>query len=170
MKKEIKLTPFLAITLLMVIVLVFLEDQKHRKKIAELEEIIEVQKEEIKQLEEQEEVRQQKVKDKQAAQVRDKAIARKFLETWRKVVGRDAQYEKVVVKGGVMKVYFSDIYEATAFIAKPEVIARFALDYFLRETGRKTGTVEYYTPLKRKIFSISGDLLDTEIKSYDFNH
>jgi len=65
-----------------------------------------------------------------------------------------------------MKIYFADGYEATAFIANPEVISRFALDYFLRETGRSTGAVEYYTPFKKKIFSMSGSSSATEIKKY----
>jgi hypothetical protein len=95
---------------------------------------------------------------------RENAIAKGFLEKWEKVVGRSAPYKQVVVSDGVMKIYFADIYEATAFLSEtPEVIARFALDYFLEETGRPNGRVEYYTPLKRKMFSLSESPFSEEL-------
>ena len=167
MEKKDKVTILLSTALLVVIALVFVENQIHKRRLAELEKTIKGQEEKIKQIEDEEKIRQQKIKTAQSAQAREKAIVKGFLETWKKVVGRDAPYGDVVVSGGVMKIYFSDEYEAVAFIShSPEVIARFALDYFLKETGRKTGRVEYYTPLKRKMFSISGSLSSRETKRY----
>ncbi len=166
MKKALKTIYLFPIALLMGAILVFIGTQIQKERIADLKEIVKVQKEEIERLKQQEKIWQQKTGDKQAIQARNKAVAKKFLKTWKIVVGRDAPYEDVVISDGVMKIYFSDGYEATAFVANPEVISRFALDYFLREAGRKTGTVEYYTPLKRKIFSISGSSSNTEIKKY----
>lgn len=161
MGKSEKIITLLSIALLIGIGLAFVGNQIYKKRLAELEEIIKGQKEKISQLE------QQGVKTEQDSQARDKAIAKEFLKKWKIVIGRDAPYSEVVVSGGVMKIHFSDVYEATAFINfTPEVIARFALDYFLRETGRKTGTVEYYTPLKKKIFSMSGNPSGEETKVY----
>lgn len=166
MKKTLKTIYLFSVALLIGVVLIFIGTQIQKKRIASLKEIVEEQKEEIERLKQQEIIWQQKVEDKQAIQAKNKAIAKKFLETWKAVVGRNAPYENVVISDGVMRIYFSDGYEATAFIANPEVISRFALDYFLRETKRNTGTVEYYTPLKKKIFSVSGSSSTTEIKKY----
>lgn len=167
MEKKDKVIVLLSTALLVVISLAFVENQIHKRKLAEREGIIKGQEEKIKQLEEEERIRQQKIKAAQTNKAREKAIVKGFLEMWKKVVGRDAPYGDVVVSGGVMKIYLSDEYEAVAFISHtPEVIARFALDYFLKETGRKNGTVEYYTPLKRKMFSISGSLSNRETKRY----
>jgi len=168
MRKGNKIIIILSIALLLVIGLTLVKNQVHKRKLAELEEIIKGQEEKIKQLEEQEKIRQQELEATQTAQAREKVIAKRFLETWEKVIGRDAPYGDIVVSGRVMKIYFSDEYEAVAFISHtPEVIASFALDYFLKETGNKTGTVEYYTPLKRKIFSISESSSGSETKRYD---
>ena len=156
MKKMIKRPSFLSIALLIVLVLILIGTQIQRKRIAGLEEIVREQKEKIEQMEQQEKIRQQRIEAEQEVEAINKAIVEKFLKTWKKVVGRDAPYEDVVIGNGEMKIYFADGYEATAFIANPEVIARFALDFFLKETGHKAGTVEYYTPLKKKIFSMSG--------------
>ena len=167
MEKRNKIIILLSTALVIVIGLVFVGNQIHKRRLAELEEVIKGREEKIKQLERQEEIRQQKLKTAQTAQAREKAVAKGFLETWKEVVGRDAPYGDVVVSGGVMKIYFSDEYEAVAFISHtPEVIARFAIDYFLKETGCKTGTVEYYTPLKRKIFSISGSFSTQKTMKY----
>jgi len=168
MEKRNNVIILLSIALLMVTVIAFVGSQIYKRRLAELEEIIKGQEEKIKKLEQQEKIRQQEIKAKRAVQTRENAIAKGFLKTWKKVVGRDAPYGDVVVKGGVMKIYFSDEYEAVAFISHtPEVIARFALDYLLKETGRKTGVVEYYTPLKRKIFSTSEGPSGSETKIYD---
>jgi len=167
MEKKNKVIVLLSTALLIVIGLAFVENQLYKRRLAERDAIIKGQEEKIKRLEDEEKVRQQKINAAQSTQAREKAIVKDFLETWKKVVGRDAPYGDVVVSGGVMKIYFSDEYEAVAFIShSPEVIARFALDYFLKETGRKTGRVEYYTPLKRKMFSISGSLSSRETKRY----
>ena len=166
MKKTLKTIYLFSVVLLMGIILIFIGTQIQKKRIASLKEIVEEQKEEIERLKQQEIVWQQQMEDKQAVQARNKAIAEKFLKTWKAVVGRNAPYENVVISNGVMRIYFSDGYEATAFIANPEVISRFALDYFLRETKRDAGTVEYYTPLEKKIFSMSGSSSTTEIKKY----
>ena len=166
MKKTLKTIYLFSAVLLMGFILIFAGTQIQKKRIASLKEIVETQKEEIERLKQQEIIWQQQIEDKQAIQARNKAIAKKFLVTWKAVVGRNAPYENVVIRDGVMRIYFSDGYEATAFIANPEVISRFALDFFLRETKRDTGTVEYYTPLKKKIFSMSGSSSTTEIRKY----
>ena len=166
MKKTLKTVYLFSAVLLIGTILIFIGTQIQKKRVFSLKEIVEVQKEEIERLKQQEIIWQQKIEDKQAVQDRNKAIAKKFLKTWKAVVGRDAPYENVVINDGIMKIYFADGYEATAFIANPEVISRFALDYFLRETGRSMGAVEYYTPLKKKIFSMSGSSSATEIKKY----
>jgi len=166
MKKTLKTIYLFSVALLIVVVLIFIGTQIQKGRIASLKEVVETQKKEIERLKQQEIIWQQKIEDKQAVQARNKAITKKFLKTWKAVVGRDAPYESVVINDGIMKIYFADGYEATAFIANPEVISRFALDYFLRETGRSAGTVEYYTPLKKKIFSVSGSSSATEIKKY----
>lgn len=166
MKKTLKMIYLVFVVLLIGVILIFIGTQLQKKRIAGLKEMVEAQKEEIERLKQQEIIGQQKTEDKQSVQVKNKAIEKKFLETWKTVVGRDAPYEKVDISDGVMRIYFSDGYEATAFIANPEVISRFALDFFLRETKRDSGTVEYYTPLKKKIFSLSGSPSTTEIKKY----
>jgi len=167
MGKREKVITILSIALLIGIGFAIVGNQIHKKRIAELEEIIKEKEEKIKQLEQDEKIRQQKIENKQAAQAGDKDIAEGFLKTWKIVVGRDAPYRDVVVSSGVMRIYFSDDYEANAFINfNPEVIARFALEYLLKETGSENGMVEYYTPLKRKIFSISGSLSSVETKRY----
>lgn len=166
MKKTLKAIYLVSVALLIGVILIFIGTQLQKKRIAGLEEMVEAQKEEIERLKQQEIIGQQKTEDKQSVQVKNKTIEKKFLETWKAVVGRDAPYEKVDISDGVMRIYFSDGYEATAFIANPEVISRFALDFFLRETKRDSGTVEYYTPLKKKIFSLSGSSSTTEIKKY----
>ena len=159
MKTSNKVIVLLTIVLLLVTVLALIETQKQKGKLSELEEIIKEQEETIK---------KQVTKETQKAQVNEKAVAKGFLEALKKVISRDAPYEGVVVSAEVMKIYFSDEYEAVAFVSHtPEVIARFALDYFLKETGRKTGTVEYYTPLKKKIYSLSESPFGTESKKYD---
>ncbi len=159
MKTSNKVIVLLSIVLLLVTVLALIETQKQKGKLAELQETIKEQEETIK---------KQMTKETQKAQVNEKAIAKGFLEAWKKVISRDAPYEGVVVSAEVMKIYFSDEYEAVAFVSHtPEVIARFALDYFLKETGHKTGTVEYYTPLKKKIYSLSESPFGTESNRYD---
>jgi hypothetical protein len=159
MKTSNKVIVLLSIVLLLVTVLALIETQKQKGKLADLQEIIKEQEETIK---------KQMTKETQKVQVNEKAIAKGFLEEWKKVIGRDAPYEGAVVGGEVMKIYFSDEYEAVAFVSHtPEVIARFALDYLLKETGRKTGTVEYYTPLKKKIYSLSESPFGTESEKYD---
>jgi len=168
MEKREKMITLLSIALLTIIIsFAILENQKNKKKIAQLEEIIKEKEEKIRQLEQNEKIRQQKINSRHDAKVGEKDIAERFLKRWKIVVGRDAPYREVVVSGGVMKIYFSDDYEANAFINfKPKVIARFALEYLLEETGKKTGTVEYYNPLNRKIFSITGSLSSVKTRSY----
>ncbi len=159
MKTGSKVIVLMSIVLLLVTGLALIETQKQKRKLAELQDIIKEQEEIIK---------KQATKETQKVQVNEKAIAKGFLEAWKKVIGRDAPYGGVVVSGEVMKIYFSDEYEAVAFVSHtPEVIARFALDYFLKETGRKNGIVEYYTPLKKKIYSLSESPFGTESNRYD---
>jgi len=154
-----KVIILLIIVLLLVTGLALIETQKQKGKLTELQEIIKEQEETIK---------KQATKETQKVQVNEKAIAKGFLEAWKKVIGRDAPYGGVVVSGEVMQIYFSDEYEAVAFVSHtPEVIARFALNYLLKETGRKTGTIEYYTPLKKKIYSLSESPFGTESNRYD---
>ena len=81
-------------------------------------------------------------------------------------MGRDAPYRDVAIAGRIVKIYFVDEYEATAFINyTPEVLANFTLDYFLEATKYDTVTVEYYTPLKRKIFELTRTDADKKTKN-----
>lgn len=166
MKRTLKTIYLVSVALLVGLILIFIGAQIQKNRMVDLKEIVEAQRKEIERLKQQEIIWQQKTEDTQGIQAKNKAIAKKFLETWKAVVGRDAPYETIDISEGVMRIYFSDGYEATAFIANPEVISRFALDFFLRETKRDRGTVEYYTPLKKKIFSVSGSSSNTEIKRY----
>jgi len=129
----------------------------------ELKATIENQTTKISKLQEQLKTKRQ-IEDK----ARSKAIVQGFFDEWKKVVGRDAPYREVAITGRVVKIYFADEYEATAFIKyTPEVLANFALDYFLDVTKYDTVTVEYYTPLKRKIFELTRTDTGKETKWYD---
>ena len=141
----------------------FILQQMQKSQIGELKVTVENQTTKIRKLQEQ-----LKAKRQIEVKARNKAIVQGFLDEWKKVVGRDAPYREVAITGRVVKIYFVDEYEATAFIKyTPEVLANFALDYFLDATKYDTVTVEYYTPLKRKIFGLTKTGTGKETKWYD---
>ena len=84
-------------------------------------------------------------------------------------VGGDSG-ERMIVRfvNGVMNIYFTDNQVATTALQWAKPIARKALDFLLIKTGRYKGTVEFFTQNRIKMFSISGTLLNAELKSYDF--
>ena len=139
------------LAVLVTLLLVFILQQRQKGQIDELKATIVNQTTMISKLQ-----KQLKAKRQIDDNARNNAIAEGFLDEWKKVVGRDAPYSEVAITGKVVKIYFVDEYEATAFIKyTPEVLANFALDYFLDATKYDTVTIEYYTPLKRKIFELT---------------
>jgi len=162
-KKTGHIRLIIILAVLVTLLLVFILQQRQNSQIGELKATIENQTNKIRKLQEQLKAKRQ-IEDK----ARDKAIVQGFLDEWKKVVGRDAPYQEVVITGKVVKIYFADEYEATAFINyTPEVLANFALEYFLDATKYDTVTVEYYTPLKRKIFEHTRTDSGKETKWYD---
>ena len=162
-KKMIHISPIIILAVLVTLLLVFILQQMQNHQIGELKIKIENQTAKIRHLQEQLKAKRQ-IED----EARDQAIVQGFLDEWKKVVGRDAPYREVAITDRVVKIYFVDEYEATAFIKyTPEVLANFALDYFLDVTKYETVTVEYYTPLKRKIFELTKTDTGKEKKWYD---
>ena len=162
-KKTGHISPIVILAILVTLLLVFILQQMQKNQIGELKATIENQTNKIRKLQEQLKAKRQ-IEDK----ARDKAIVQGFLDEWKKVVGRDAPYREVAFTGRVVKIYFANEYEATAFINyTPEVLANFALNYFLDATKYDTVTVEYYTPLKRKIFEITRTDTGKKSKWYD---
>ena len=162
-KKTVHISPIVIFAVLVTLILVFILQQMQSSQIGELKATIENQTNKIRKLQEQLKAKRQ-IEDK----ARDKAIVQGFLDEWKKVVGRDAPYREVAITGRVVKIYFVDEYEATAFINyTPEVLANFALEYFLDATKYDTVTVEYYTPLKRKIFELTRTDTGKKSKWYD---
>ena len=162
-KKTGHISPIVILAVLVTLLLVFILQQMQKNQIGELKATIENQTNKIRKLQEQLKAKRQ-IEDK----ARDKAIVQGFLDEWKKVVGRDAPYREVAFTGRVVKIYFANEYEATAFIKyTPEVLANFALEYFLDATKYDTVTVEYYTPLKRKIFELTKTDTGKESKWYD---
>ena len=162
-KKTVHISPIVVLAVLVTLFIVFILQQMQKRQIGELKATIENQTTRIRKLQEQLKVKRQ-IEDK----TRNKAIAQGFLDEWKKVVGRDAPYREVAITGRVVRIYFVDEYEATAFIKyTPEVLANFVLEYFLDATKYDTITVEYYTPLKRKIFELTKTDTGKEIKWYD---
>ena len=150
-KKTVHISPIVILAVLVTLLLVFILQQRQNSQIGKLKATIENQTTNISKLQEQLKAKR-RIEDK----ARDKAIVQGFLDEWKKVVGREAPYREVAITGNVVKIYFADEYEATAFINyTTEVLANFALDYFLDATKYDTVTVEYYTPLKRKIFELT---------------
>ena len=136
---------------------------KPEYRVSELEEVTKKQEEEISQLlsiidQQQEEIN--RIKAKQSSQQEDDPIAR----TLRKTYGRCSI---VNISDEVVKIYLCNIRAVASFIdTGPETYAGPDLNYFLEETGLKTGTIEYDTKKRIKLFSISGSLSSTETKSY----
>ena len=162
-KKTGHISPIVILAVLVTLLLVFILQQMQKNQIGELKATIENQTNKIRKLQEQLKAKRQ-IEDK----ARDKAIVQGFLDEWKKVVGREAPYREVAITGKVVRIYFVDEYEATAFIKyTPEVLANFALEYFLDATKYDTVTVEYYTPLKRKIFEITRTDTGKKSKWYD---
>jgi len=162
-KKTVHISPIVILAVLVTLLIVFILQQRQKSQIGELKGTIENQTTKIGQLQEQLKAKRQ-IEDN----ARDKAIVQGFLDEWKKIVGRDAPYREVAITGRVVKIYFADEYEATAFIKyTPEVLANFALEYFLDATKYDTVTVEYYTPLKRKIFELTRTDTGKETKWYD---
>lgn len=162
-KKTVHMSPIVILAVLVTLLLVFILQQMQKRQIGELKVTIENQTIEIRQLQEQLKAKRQ-IEDK----ARNKAIVQGFFDEWKKVVGRDAPYREIAITGRVVKIYFADEYEATAFINyTPEVLANFALEYFLDATKYDTVTVEYYTPLKRRIFELTRTDTGKETKWYD---
>jgi len=162
-KKTVHISPIVILAVLVTLFLVFILQQMQNRQIGELKIKIANQTTKIRQLQEQLKAKRQ-IED----ETRNRAIVQGFLDEWKKVVGREAPYQEVAITGRVVKIYFVDEYEATAFIKyTPEVLANFALDYFLDATKDDTVTVEYYTPLKRKIFELTRTDTDKVTKWYD---
>ena len=154
--------------LFLTLMIIFIVDtlvgcSKPEYRIDELEEATKKQEEEIRQLQskisqQQEEIKQ--LKAKQPSQQEDDPIARALRMKW-------GGCGKVDVSGEVVRIFHCNIHAVASFIdSGPETYARRDLNYFLEETGLKTGIVEYYTNKGLKIFSISGSLYSAETESY----
>lgn len=71
-----------------------------------------------------------------------------------------------------MGIYLTDSAAAGSVVQYVQLTARSALDFLLLRTGSYKGTVEFYTPNRIKMFTISGTMLSAEITMSDFfkNH
>ena len=112
--------------------------------------------------------RQQRAREKQAELSRYESIAEGLLKKHKEMYKDPNIFlAKVNVDGEVMKCFFTSDVTAEAWLqTKPSFFARQDLAYFLKAAGREKGTVEYYTPAKRKVFSISGNLDSVKTKKY----
>lgn len=72
-----------------------------------------------------------------------------------------------IVDDQIMKVYIDECSFCGAFrnVKVRNNIARKSFNWFLKKTGLKKGTVEWYNSSKAKIMSITGSPSDVEIKS-----
>ena len=136
---------------------------KPESRVADIEANTERQQEEIRQL--QEEIRQQQdeinqLRAKQPSQKDDTPAARALRRKY-------GDCSKVDISGEVVKIYFCNIRAVASFIdTVPETHAVPDLNFFLEETGLKTGTIEYYTSKGAKVFSISGSPSSAETEIY----
>jgi len=78
--------------------------------------------------------------------------------------------ERTIVRfiNGVMSIYFTDDTAARSALQWVQPVARGALDFLLMKSGSYKGTVEFYTPNRIKMFSLSGTLLSAELTLNDF--
>ena len=73
---------------------------------------------------------------------------------------------EIEVNNNEAKIYFCTSMEAVFFLEFSETRAHDDLNLFLGKTGLETGTIEYYTHKRDKIFSISGSTASAETKRY----
>lgn len=123
--------------------------ERQQEEIRQLQEKISQQQDEINQL-----------KAKQPSKQEDSPIARALRRKYGKC-------SKVDISGEVVKIYFCNIRAVASFIdTGPETYAVSDLNFFLTETGLKTGTIEYYTSKGSEVFSISGSPSNAETEIY----
>ena len=129
----------------------------------DIEANTEKQQEEIRQLQEKLRQQQDKINQLEAklpSQQEDDPIARALRMKY-------GQCSNVDISGEVVKIYFCNIRAVASFIdTVPDTHAVPDLNFFLEETGLKTGTIEYYTSKGAKVFSISGSPSSAETEIY----
>ena len=136
----------LSVALLLVAGVAFLETQKHKRELAELEEIVKRQAEELKELrsnptEESEVVRALRVGKRPCT--------------------------KIEINEDTARIYFCNILETASFLDIAERRAYSDLNLFTENAGLEEATIEYFIPSGVKIFSISGSPSSAETKRFN---
>lgn len=150
--------------MIMIVVSVLAGCSKSEYRVAKLEETVKRQEEEIRQLrsKNEQQVEDEQLKAEQALQDENKAIAWALRKRW------GGKCNKVDISDEMVRIYLCSIRTVASFLdSGPERHARRDLNFFLEETGLKTGMIEYFTPKKFKFFSISGSLSSVETKRYE---
>jgi TolA-binding protein len=120
--------------------------------------------EKIKQLETQIKEQQEQIEQlqKQNPQKAENPVAKALRESWNCCSNRNIQ-----ISNDLVRIYFGDMYDIIYFFdGDASQAAHEDLTVFLKKTGLKTGTVEYYSAPEKKLFSISGSLSDAKTKKY----
>ena len=125
--------------------------QSLEEKIRQLEAQIKEQQEKIKQLEKQ-----------IPAEALVHPVEKALRESWNCCSNRNIQ-----VDNNLVRIYFGDIYDIIFFFdGNPSRSAHDDLSIFLKKTGLKTGTIEYYSAPEKKLFSISGSLSEAKTQKF----
>ena len=167
---------FLKITLLFTCALIIngapsMADTENAKKTtptdksAEQETAIQAPEEKIRQLEAQIKEQQEKIKqlEKQVpAEDLEHPVETALRESWNCCTNRNIQ-----VDNNLVRIYFGDMYDIIySFDGDASKSAHDDLSIFLKKTGLKTGTVEYYSGPEKKLFSISGSLSEAKTEKF----
>ncbi len=125
-------------------------NQSPEEKIRQLEAQIKEQQVQIEQL--------QKQKPQNAEDPVEKALR----DSWNCCSNRNIQ-----ISNNLVRIYFGDMYDIIFFFdSDASQAAHEDLSVFLKKTGLKTGTVEYYSAPEKKLYSISGSLSDAKTEQY----
>jgi TolA-binding protein len=125
--------------------------QSPEEKIRQLEAQIREQQEKIEQLEKQ-----------IPAEALEHPVEKALRENWNCCTNRNIQ-----VDNNLVRIYFGDMYDIIYFFdGDPSQSAHDDLSIFLKKTGLKTGTIEYYSAPEKKLFSISGSLSEATTEKF----
>lgn len=129
------------------------------------ETTIKLQEEQIRQLEAQIKNQQEKIEQLQKLKTPPEnrhPVEKALRESWNCCPNRIIEVNNTVVR-----IYFGDVHDIVVFFdTGPTDYAYNDLTVFLRKTGLKAGTVEYYSTPEKKLYSISGSLSDAKTKQY----
>jgi hypothetical protein len=129
------------------------------------ETLIKTQEEKIKQLEGQIKEQQKEIEKLQkqiSDQNKENPVEMALRKSWNCCPNRIIE-----IKNSLVKIYFGGIYDIIYFFDNDAI--QFAYDdlmVFLKKTGFKTGTIEYYSAPEKKLFSISGSLDDAKTQKF----